>query len=268
MAIRRIIPKTKLRYFYQSLTGSEFNPVHRQVNICDNLILYPDCLVRLYVDACNDFGRYSNVGEPFVPEEDKRKPLKQTKRVVKTENLLARFEIQGGLKVVKNSALDFEYIEREVSPLRTTKTIFETGIRGTRSGVGGLDFIGINKKNNPVLGEVKIRDDKNAFYAFIQLLTYYSELFTKNQIKRINSCSLFGERKIKSPCNLYIVLYKHNLKSATHQLIEKTKELAEKFKELLKTKENLSSFQRVGYIACLETIIGEREVSFKEIWKV
>jgi hypothetical protein len=268
MDSKRIIPKTKLRYFYQSLRSSEFNQVHRQVKICDNLIRNPDCLISLYADACNDFSRYSNVEEPFVPEEDKRKPLKRTKRVVKTENLLALFEIQRGLKVVRNSALDFKYIEREINPLRTTKTIFETGVSGRRSGIGGLDFIGINNEHNPVLGEVKIRTDENVFFAFIQLLTYCSELFTNNQIKRIIGHSVFGEHKIKPSCCLYIALYECNPKSATYPLIEKTLKLAKSFKALLGTEKNLNRFQEIGKITCLDTIVQNGNVSFKTCWEV
>lgn len=267
MDSKRIIPKTKLHYFYDSLRRRR---VSGQLNICENLMKNPECLLSLYTNACNDLSRYSNVEEGFVSVSNKRKQLKFSRIIKNTPQLLALFEIQRDLKVDRNGALDFKYIEREINPLRTTRSIFETGIPGSSSGGGGLDFIGINKEYNPVLGEVKIKADQNAFYAFIQLLTYCSELFTKNQIERINRYHLFGEYKIESPCNLYIVLHKHNPNptSETGQLIKKTENLAKTFKELLITEKNLNSFQKVGCIACLETIIENGAVSFKKYWDV
>ena len=265
MDIKRIIPKTKLHYFYDSLTRYR---VRRQLDICDNLIKYPSCLHTLYTDACNDFSRYSNIEENFITISNKRKQLEFTGIINSTPQLLALFDEQRDLKVERNITLDFKYIEREINPLRTTKTIFETGIPGTSSGVGGLDFIGINKKYNPVLGEIKIRDDENVFYAFIQLLTYCSELFTENQVDRINRNSVFAKYKIKSPCCLYIVLYENNSKSAAYPLIKKTLELAKAFKALLITEKTLNPFQKVGNIVCLDAIVQKGNVSFKKIWQV
>lgn len=265
MDTEKIIPRTKLHYFYDSLSRY---PIKSQIVICENLKENLHCLLHLYIDACKDFSRYSNIKEAFVHFPKKRKPLKISRNITKTTDLLALLDNQKELKVKNSCNLSFEYIEREINPWRTRGTMFENGVLGKRSGTGGLDFIGINKNNNPILGEVKIKNDKNAFYAFIQLLTYCSELFTKNQIERIKSQHLFGKYKIEPPVSLYIVLHEHNPEGATHQLIEKTSNLAKSFQEEIISEKSLNSFQKIGHIACLESIVVNRALSFVKCWDV
>lgn len=261
----RIIPITKLHYFYKSLARYS---VKRQTEICKELISNPDCLPHLYTNASKDFSRYSNIEEAFVSSYYERKQPKFSKEITKTEHLIERFQKQINLIIKNNSSLSFKYIGREVSPWRTTKTIFETGSSARNSGGGGLDFIGITKNKSPVLGEIKIESDKNAFYAFVQLLTYCSELFTENQIKRIKRINLFGEYNIEPPCNLYIILYNPNPRSATKLLIEKTSELARLFKKKVNFAKKLTEFQKIGCIACLEAIDKNGKISFEVRWEV
>lgn len=124
-------------------------------------------------------------------------------------------------------------ILREVSPLRTTNAIFHNGKPAKSSGTGGLDFIGWNtSKDMPVLGEIKVLEDQNAFYAIIQLLTYLSEISTPNQIVRINNYKLFGTaNSISSDTKfyLYIISCRYlNPNMKYEQLLPNAKNLAKK----------------------------------------
>ena len=97
------------------------------------------------------------------------------------------------------------------------------------SGLGGLDFIGISTNNIPILGEIKINNDENPFFALIQLLTYLSEFATSNQIKRINNTKLFGVDINKNSKFYLYVLFHHNKKKKTgwEKIYTKTKDLSE-----------------------------------------
>lgn len=128
---------------------------------------------------------------------------------------------------------DFEYIEREVSPLRTTKAKFDNGKPAKSSGTGGLDFIGWNTtKKLPVLGEIKVLNDQNPFYAIIQLLTYLSEISTQNQIDRINNFKLFGTvNSLSSNTKFYLYIIscrELNSNQKYEQLLPSAKDLAKK----------------------------------------
>ena len=80
---------------------------------------------------------------------------------------------------------EFRLIERKIPTQRIT------GADDPDSGRGGMDYIAV-RNATPILGEIKVKDDANSFYAFIQLLTYLSEMATPNQIQRAIGHKLFG----------------------------------------------------------------------------
>jgi hypothetical protein len=64
--------------------------------------------------------------------------------------------------------------------------MFSNKLPATKSGKGGMDLLLQSQASGlPVIGEVKVDTDKNAFYALIQAMTYAVELSTLNQLKRL-----------------------------------------------------------------------------------
>ncbi len=79
-----------------------------------------------------------------------------------------------------------------------------------------------------VLGEIKRSGDKNAFSAFVQLLTYLSEMATKNQVRRAARHKEFGiPLGDLQPFDLHILIAHLDERGATLGLIEPTRRLAE-----------------------------------------
>ncbi len=117
---------------------------------------------------------------------------------------------------------------------RTTNAESEMGIRG-KSGSGGIDFIGLNcKKSLPILGEIKVKGDQNAFYALIQLLTYLAELSTPNQIARINKHKLFKNNfdfSSEASFYLYILLVFEKMGEEKEKILNETMKLAGKLEK-------------------------------------
>lgn len=153
----------------------------------------------------------------------------------------------------------FMYLGREFSPLRHLN-------------LGWVDYFA-KTDCVPVLGEVKCNDDQNPFYAFIQLLTYLSEMATPNQITRATT---HGELQIDvnfpQKFDLHILLVDHqafNPKSKRHQLIESTRRLAKQFKcELVNQFPPATDV--VGNVLCLrmnpESFNDDDAVSLDCIW--
>jgi hypothetical protein len=126
-----------------------------------------------------------------------------------------------------------------------------------------------------VLGEVKCGDDKTPFYAFIQLLTYLSEMATANQIARANKHHEL-ELAVSFPqkFDLHILLVDHQAfkpASTKHGLIASTHLLAKRFIEQLRTKYS-SAADVVGHVLCLRMTADafgqDATVSFECLWEV
>lgn len=225
------IPVTKLRDFYNLLKNFR---TETQLNILEDFNRKNNYkkLVEIYSDSKNHFDKYSCC-DSFISDSKRKDLPKAPSEIKNTNDLISILEKKVDNYVSNSNGLDFIYLNREISTLRTTGNVkFESGQSGRSSGTGGLDFIGWNTiRNIPILGEVKVKGDENPFYAIIQLLTYLSELSTPNQIERINNTNLFNSKVTKSPFFLYVVLsnYNHN-SSLKKALLNNSVDLAQKLK--------------------------------------
>lgn len=227
-----IIPVTKLRDFYNLL---RIFSTQTHINILEDFNRGENYkrLIEIFEDSKKHFEKYC-CSDNFTTSS-KRKDLPNfPSKISNTNDLVVLLEKNKSNNVTNNDSLDFIYLEREVSPLRTTgNAIFESGQSGRSSGTGGLDFIGWNLKQNlPILGEIKVKNDENPFFALIQLLTYLSELVTPNQIQRINQTSLFKSNVTSPEFYLYILLSNYNYNSKERKvLLNGTIELARKLQK-------------------------------------
>ncbi|RPH49077.1 MAG: hypothetical protein EHM85_15120 [Desulfobacteraceae bacterium] len=242
---RKIIPITELRYFYKSLSELRLSTI-TQLQIVEDITRKENFtkLISWYNESKKHFAeKYENSEESFLPDDlSHRRSLSiNDKAISSTQDVISVFnekQKEDGLihvKVEDDHNYDFCYIEREVSPYRTTNSEFVTGKSGKSSGTGGVDFIGWNPtKKLPILGEIKVGGDQNPFYALIQLLTYLSELSTPNQIKRINKYKLFGnipDLTHETSFYLYILLVNKDPFKIKKGILSKTQKLAADLKK-------------------------------------
>lgn len=147
----------------------------------------PKILRNLFLASIKELKHYDNKDEPFCnPDSPRVKTCTSTRN---TQVLQYYFEKNESVKIQgKGGIIEYRYIDRELSPLRTTKTISEDGTTGKHSGSGGIDIFCYNPETrHPVLIEYKSLKDKSLFFALIQLLTYASELATPNQFYRMRN---------------------------------------------------------------------------------
>lgn len=220
------IPVTKLREFYKFLRLFSTETELKILEDFNRGTNYKK-LVEIFEDSVKHFKKYCSI-DTFT-SRNKRKVLPLIPSSINSTNdVVSILENKSVNSIINNKRLDFTYIEREISPLRTTGgVLFETGKSGKSSGGGGVDFIGWNIKDNlPILGEIKVKLDENPFFAIIQLLTYLSELSTPNQIKRINYTELFGKRKTSNKFYLYILMSNYSSNHNHQDLLNESKKLA------------------------------------------
>ena len=207
-----IIPTTELRRFYSFLklfNSKTILEISKDINASKNK---QNKFVKMIKDSYKHFLDYNNKNEEFLLFAKKRKPLPppQSTNVYKnTEEVISEL-------IDSKGKIHITFIEREIDPRRSTLAKFDYGKSGRSSGTGGIDFLGWEKiLNKPVIGEIKTRGDKNAFYALIQLLNYFTELSTPNQILRCNRYNLFQANLNQNQKFVLVVLFSdfnHNSK--------------------------------------------------------
>ena len=102
-------------------------------------------------------------------------------------NRLLGLIANGATTVPTRPDLEFDFVDYEVSPVRTTRSEFENGQAATKTGKGGIDVLLANRVDRlPAVGELKANTDRNPFLGFIQSLTYAVELSTPAQRARLD----------------------------------------------------------------------------------
>jgi len=234
---------TKLKGLYNSLGLFQ---VATQRAMCEDLTRRAATFAKWFAEAIEKNADFENLDQPYLTQ----KTIAARKRIspddLNDNRVVALLKDRGPVGVdLGPEGYIFRYIERQVPSLR------KSGADQRHSGKGGLDYIA-RRGNTPILGEVKWNDDQNAFYAFVQLLSYLSEMATANQIERANKHNAFGEGiVILPPFDLHILLADRNPTSETEQMIEPARELAIAFRrELVSCHPGAANV--LGLILCLE----------------
>ena len=216
------IPFTRMRQRYR-----ELHRLHTAQQLAMARTTKALGLAADFAQSVAAFEEYQNV-EPFF--ETERKPLKTIDQIPEqiscTADFAAVLKRQERRCVLDNQHLDFEYVERELVPARTTG-----GARYSNGQHSGhlirLDLLLAGEV--PILGELKRTGDKNAFYALIQLLALASELVTESQRKRLwtyHSPPLPDPRE--SRFDLYLIFHRFNQRSRPKvAILQETRRLAE-----------------------------------------
>lgn len=180
--LRPLIPLTPLRHFYDRLRDFESRAFHREA--ARECVRRPDRVQELIAASVRHFELYDNRDEGF---HDRSPGLTGARGengdlANRTLSLMAR----GAASVPSHPELEFEFVDYEISPIRTTGSEFEDGTPGTRSGRGGVDVLLANRAGRlPAVGELKADTDRNPFLGLIQELTYAVELSTPAQRVRL-----------------------------------------------------------------------------------
>jgi len=259
----RIVPLTKMRERYFALKAPGMNVSTRTAE-CDKLLNDVSPLVSDFVSAVRTWrsSSYDLREEPFYPLGTRRVP-KQRGTIIVTDHL----KKQKAISLTSSSPCSFTYRDREISPLRTPRGRFSDGSLATRSGLGGIDYVGVTLDETPipVLGEIKVESDADPFYAFVQLLTYLSELCSDAQTARASKFLFGGQVSSATSWDLHILLADFNDRGERGPLIERTNDLVAKFKAGLASRGERNP---IGRVRCLRMATATFNGSLDETWVV
>ena len=220
---RIVVPITELRRVYDVMDLMDTATFENLARFyCEK----PKSLERLWNLSRASFENYRN---PAGWEESDRKELPKAparpQLISKTDEFTA-FILEHGLG--EDHEL-MEYVTREMNPWSTRLGVFSNKLPATKSGRGGMDLLFRSRTTgNPVIGEVKVKRDKNAFYALVQAMTYAVELSTKNQLRRLkNNFKEFADLNIES-ATTEIVIIQVNRTPASDKTLKPVIALVEK----------------------------------------
>ena len=233
-------PLTELLRYYRRLTESGNSGLKAQLALAQQLARKPNELVTLFTRSLAQFARYSNptqffhegelsggriaaAGEPLQdacatlispPPVDIRRTVHFAQWVCET----------GNCEVTGRPELTFSYIDRELDCLRTSPgQLLEDGTNSKRAIV--LDLLLENKMDaTPILAELKIRRDQNAFYGLIQSLSAAAHLLTASQRARLrNVYGLISVLRGNGPyLDLYVIFFEPEAKGLWPGVLKET----------------------------------------------
>lgn len=253
-AMNLIVPLTPLRKLYENLGSAS-----QRMKLAAEFVEDPGKLQELVAESIRCFETYDNRSQRF---HNRRSPTgtltpSRTNCPKRTSQLLRalvhrQFDID-------RPELDFRFVDYEVCPNRTTRSVRQDGRRASRGSPCDL-LLAQSLDKLPIIGEVKNRGDKDPFYALIQVLMYAVEFTSGPQLARLenfyrkNGVPLFRLNGDKSPlADLYLVLidYRYDKPDDWHNKIyELTNELS---KNLLASDGAVANLIR--RIACLNVTL-------------
>jgi len=203
----------------------------------------PKTLIKVFNESINKLQNYKNT-ESFKPKPEK-KTSKKSKNP--TKKLQTYFKKK---KCVSILGQRYKFLADELAPLRSTSSLYETGESAKKSGSGGIDILCYNETSKlPVIIEYKSKTDHSLLYALIQLLTYASELVTKNQFERLrnNYEPISNKDKVE-----LVIMYDKGGRADF-------KDVVEHCKKMIKNKKFKEYVLRISFIEVEEKVDGTYE---------
>lgn len=221
-------------------TGLESTPQGDQITEAGKLVEESGRVARAFAEERRRFEDFA-ANEPFYPAGT-RKPLPQeVPEIRRTPHFAAVLWRPRVWDVVGHGELGFRYVDREIATSRTTKG--SDGLRPL-----SVDLLLANAEDRtPIVGELKLGGDQNAFYALIQGLVHAARLASPRQLQRLQRfyADHFAREEPSGAVDLYVVLRDAPTAGTRPELYELANKLARQLSE------DVAITAHVRRIACI-----------------
>jgi hypothetical protein len=253
MSARNPIPRTSIQRYYKKVCGMSYA---QRLTLVDSLLEDPSPLVKEFESSAVTFSSYNNPEGFYSNPKRAPKPPEPPGEIVKTHHVAWYLRRQQTLKVDGAPELNARYVDYEIAPARTTDhAAFNDDGGSWRTGVF-IDLLLANGADStPIVGELKIRADKDPFTALVQVLACAAHLATPHQYERLRQFAPTGHFPARGLPLLdgYVLLYRflEVAQADLEELGEKAEQLSVR---LLKHPEIAGRLRR---IECLDLEFGE-----------
>ena len=184
---RTVVPVTPLRRLYDFLRMNGNDAIHRCIAQGFDI----EGLKSLWTESTQQLRDFKP--DCSIRSGHTRAKLKLHKNPLGSTNDLVKRLLDHNSGQITFGDDPLNYAGRELNPLRTEGGILESGHAASSSGSGGMDLLLVSPDRWPIVGEIKIANDMNPFFALIQSLTFAAELSTSHQFGRLCDPSAFGD---------------------------------------------------------------------------
>ena len=252
LSARNPIPRTTIQRYYLDVCEMSYD---KRLKRAAELLVDPTPLIAEFSDGIAAFQSYDNL-EGFYSNKS-RAPGEPDPigRIRRTPDVAWYLRRQRVLEVDNAPGLNAEYLDYEIAPARTTDRAYFDDGRPWSTGVI-IDLLLASCDNRtPIVGELKIKNDKDPFTALIQMLAGTVHLVTTNQYRRLCEFVPAGRFAPAERPNLdgYILLYRFLEKPQAE--LAMLDEHADRLGELLMSHSEITSYLR--RIACIELELGD-----------
>lgn len=215
-------PATQLREYYDALHALK---EHEQTVLAEAHAADPTLILHRFNHSLQAFN--APIDEPFyiTKRSDPANSLCPPGQINSTIEFAAQIADGAAKPVLSSPTLAFRYIDRELSPLRTTGS--------DRPARRSLDLLLANDNDAlPIYAELKIGTDRPSYFALVQLLALATDLLPPSQRQRLKQHP--GGSRLRWPqtgpyADLYIITlnspttgkYRARSLAATQQISKK-----------------------------------------------
>jgi hypothetical protein len=171
------LPPTQLREYYDALHALK---EQEQTALAELHAKDPERLIARFAHSVQTVAAYPKLTEPFHGERSEAWTESAGLPITSTTTFVANLAAAGHHRVIDFPELDFDFVDREIFPLRST-TIPVDG-RGARR---RIDLLLRDGNGLPIVGELKVARDSPTYPALIQALMYAAELSSESQLRRL-----------------------------------------------------------------------------------
>lgn len=264
MSARNPIPRTSIQRYYKRVCNMSYA---QRLTLAESLVKDPSPLVEEFESSVVTFSTYENPEGFYSNPKRAPRPPEPRREIVKTHHVAWHLQQQEALKVVDAPELNARYVDYEIAPTRTTDhAVFDDDGGSWRTGLF-IDLLLANCEDaTAIVGELKIRTDKDPFTALVQVLACAAHVATPHQYQRLREFLPTGRFNIGDPPCLdgYVLLYGFLEKAQKDR--ERLSEKAEQLSARLFEHPEIA--RRLRRIACLDLEFGHgNELSATKRWQ-
>ena len=242
-------PVTEMLGLYRRLSTIGSRHLTAHLALAESFARRPDQLSARFALSVAQFSRYRNVDQPFHDKGPYAAlPVSPPGTISRTIDFAAQLSARRRWSVAEHPELAFGYVDREPDCMRTNPgQPLEDGTPSKKAIVADL-LLRDSNDGTPIVAELKIKADEDAFYGLIQALAAAAHLVTASQRLRLHNVYGYPLGTTGGPyLDVYVILFQHPMKGTRLAILDRAKEIRY---ALLETGSVNTLVRRIEFLHC------------------
>lgn len=219
-------PITEMLGLYRRLSAIGSNNLTAHLGLATEFGKRPEELSARFALSVSQFARYHNPGQGFHDGDGVAPIPSVPEEINRTVHFAAHLAAREQWDVAEAPDLAFGYVDREPDIMRTFPgQPLDDGTPSKKAMV--LDLLLRNARHGtPIVAELKIKEDENAFYGLVQGLAAAAHLVSASQRIRLTNTYGLPYTTTDGPyLDVYVILFRHPMKGVRPEILERSKEI-------------------------------------------